>query len=172
MKRKEMVSVCPVCESGMVISELKCESCGTSVRGRFEMPVLCRLPQDLYEFLVVFVRNRGVIRDVERGLGISYPTVRARLDAVLAALGMGAPAGAPVDREQVIGMLERGEIGAEEAEQMLKGEIAPGETESEFNTKTQRPKAPRQEEGLASESITKTPGREGQNRRKGPGKEE
>ncbi len=121
MKHKDILATCPVCESRMVISELKCESCGTSVQGRFEIPGLCQLPPDLYQFLLVFVKNRGVIRDVERELGISYPTVRARLDAVLGALGFRGRV-AEVDRERVIGMLEQGEISAEEAERLLRGE--------------------------------------------------
>jgi len=105
----------------MAVSELTCESCGTSVRGRFPVPDLCRLPDDLYQFLVVFVKNRGVIRDVEKELGISYPTVRSRLDAVLAALGFTEQVGR-ADRSQVIEMLERGEITPEEAEKLLRGE--------------------------------------------------
>jgi len=119
--RKGLVSRCPVCDSGMAVSELTCESCGTSVRGRFPVPDLCRLPDDLYQFLVVFVKNRGVIRDVEKELGISYPTVRSRLDAVLAALGF-IESGDRGESSRVIEMLERGEITAEEAEQMLRGE--------------------------------------------------
>jgi hypothetical protein len=91
------------------------------VRGRFPVPDLCRLPDDLYQFLVVFIKNRGVIRDVEKELGISYPTVRSRLDNVLAALGFSEQA-ARVDRSEVIEMLERGEVTAEEAEKMLRGE--------------------------------------------------
>jgi hypothetical protein len=121
MARKGLVSRCPVCDSGMAVSELTCESCGTSVRGRFPVPDLCRLPDDLYQFLVVFVKNRGVIRDVEKELGISYPTVRSRLDAVLAALGF-IESGDRGESSRVIEMLERGEITAEEAEQMLRGE--------------------------------------------------
>lgn len=121
MASKGLVSRCPVCEAGMAVSELTCESCGTSVRGRFPVPDLCRLPDDLYQFLVVFIKNRGVIRDVEKELGISYPTVRSRLDAVLAALGFAENAGR-ADSNQVIEMLERGEITAEEAEKMLRGE--------------------------------------------------
>ncbi|MEO0078774.1 MAG: DUF2089 domain-containing protein [candidate division WOR-3 bacterium] len=120
MPKKELVSRCPVCESEMTISELTCESCGTAVRGRFPVPGLCRLPDDLYQFLVVFIRNRGVIRDVEKELGISYPTVRSRLDSVLAALGFAEQA-SRVDRNEVIEMLERGEVTAEEAEKMLRG---------------------------------------------------
>ena len=121
MKQNKLVSHCPVCSSGMDITELTCDSCGTSVRGRFVLPELCRLPDDLYQFLLVFVRNRGVIREVERELGISYPTVRARLDAVLAALGAGKPA-PDVDRQEIIARLEQGEITAEEAEKLLRGE--------------------------------------------------
>jgi hypothetical protein len=120
MPKKEIVSRCPACESGMYVSELTCQSCGTSVRGRFTMPSLCCLPDELYQFLVVFIRNRGVIRDVEKDLGVSYPFVRARLDALLKALGYGEGAGT-VDADQVVAMLEKGEITAEEAEQMLRG---------------------------------------------------
>ena len=121
MARKGLVSRCPACESGMAVSELTCESCGTSVRGRFQIPDLCRLPEDLYQFLLVFIKNRGVIRDVEKELGISYPTVRSRLDMVLAALGYGEQVPGS-DSNQVIEMLERGEITPEEAEKMLRGE--------------------------------------------------
>lgn len=112
---------CPVCNSKVVITELSCDSCGTSVKGRFQIPELCRLPEDLYQFLLVFVKNRGVIREVEKELAISYPTVRSRLDAVLEALGVGAAEPA-ADQAQVLEMLERGEITPEEAEKMLRGE--------------------------------------------------
>ncbi|OYD16392.1 hypothetical protein CH330_02965 [candidate division WOR-3 bacterium JGI_Cruoil_03_51_56] len=121
MKRKEILTTCPVCNSSMVISELRCESCGTSVKGKFKIPILCQLPSGLYEFLLVFVKNRGVIREVEQELGISYPTVKARLDAVLAALRFGDQV-RTADREHIIGMLEQGEISAEEAEKLLRGE--------------------------------------------------
>lgn len=122
MKQNRLIGRCPVCQSGVVITEVSCNQCGTSVRGRFDIPDLCRLPAELYEFLVVFVRNRGVIREVERELGISYPTVRARLDALLAALGYGVEPAPAADRAQVIEMLERGDISAEEAEKLLRGE--------------------------------------------------
>ena len=121
MAKRQMVGRCPVCDSGLAVSELTCESCGTSVRGRFQIPELCRLPEDLYQFLLVFVKNRGVIRDVEKELGISYPTVRSRLDAVLAALGF-ADQAASAGSNEVIEMLERGEISPEEAEKLLRGD--------------------------------------------------
>ncbi|MEO0078585.1 MAG: DUF2089 domain-containing protein [candidate division WOR-3 bacterium] len=120
--RKALVTACPVCSAEMTITRLSCESCGTSVEGRFEIPLLCRLPDELYQFLVVFVKNRGVIRDVEKELGISYPTVRSRLDATLAALGFEEKVGVP-DKEEIIERLERGELTPEQAERMLKGEM-------------------------------------------------
>ncbi len=121
MANSRMLHRCPVCNSRVVITELSCDSCGTSVKGRFQIPELCRLPEDLYGFLLVFVKNRGVIREVEKELGISYPTVRSRLDAVLEALGAGRPEPG-ADQAQVLEMLERGEITPEEAEKMLRGE--------------------------------------------------
>lgn len=121
MADNRILSRCPVCQSGLAVSEMTCESCGTSVRGRFRVPDLCCLPDDLYQFMVVFIKNRGVIRDVEKELGISYPTVRSRLDALLAALGFGEQA-ARADSSQVIELLERGEISPEEAEKLLRGE--------------------------------------------------
>lgn len=116
---KGFISHCPVCAGKMVVSELTCESCGTSIRSRFRVPELCRLPDELYQFLILFIKNRGVIREVEKELGVSYPTVRTRLDALLAALGFTEQIGY-VDASQIIEMLERGEITPEEAEKMLR----------------------------------------------------
>lgn len=116
---------CPVCRAGMVVSELSCEACGTSVCGRFALPELCRLPDDLYRFLMVFIKNRGVIREIERELEVSYPTVRSRLDALLSALGFGEHRNKTEPRE-VIDMLERGEVTPEEAERILRGEQEQG----------------------------------------------
>jgi len=120
MGGKRIVARCPVCDSDVVISEVHCEACGTSLRGRFEIPILCQLPDEHYQFLMVFIKNRGVIRDVERELGVSYPTVRARLDAVLTALGFRGKMES-VQASHVIEMLERGEISADEAEKLLRG---------------------------------------------------
>ena len=130
MAKKAIVSRCPVCDSEMVITELGCSSCGTAVRGRFDVPLLCRLPDELYQFLLVFIKNQGVIRDVEKELGVSYPTVRSRLAAVLAALGFGGGVAAK-DRARVIELLEQGAITAEEAERLLRGEAIPQKGEED-----------------------------------------
>lgn len=69
-----------------MVTELSCERCGTRLAGQFPQPPLARLANEHQAFIETFLRCRGVIRDVERTLGISYPTVRARLDAAVEAL--------------------------------------------------------------------------------------
>jgi hypothetical protein len=103
----------------MLISELRCQECGVSVSGNFEIPHACLLPQDLYDFMLVFLKNRGNIRDIEKELGISYPTVRSRVDSMLENLGY-KPSPTNKEIEEIIAKLETGEITAEEAEKMIK----------------------------------------------------
>lgn len=78
---------CPACESGLQIGRLVCPDCGTSIEGRFELCMFCKLGKEHRSFAEVFLKCRGNIREVEKELGISYPTVRNRLEALLAAMG-------------------------------------------------------------------------------------
>lgn len=82
------VSRCPACGStSFEIQRLRCTSCGTAVEGRFSVSRLATLPDEQIAFVEVFLKCRGNIKEVERELGISYPTVRSRLDKVIALLG-------------------------------------------------------------------------------------
>jgi len=115
----------PVGGGALYISELTAEDSGIAIRGRFEVPRYAKLDADQANFLEVFLKCRGNLTAVERELGISYPTVRARLDQMLGALEL-APVPEPtrkvdMDRKrQVLELLERGEITAEEAKTKLK----------------------------------------------------
>ncbi len=80
------VTQCPVCDAPLRVTELSCTRCETKLHGAFAPPPLARLSAEHQQFITTFVLCRGVIRDVERALGVSYPTVRARLDAALTAL--------------------------------------------------------------------------------------
>lgn len=95
-----------------------------SIRGRFEVPRYSKLDADQANFLEIFLRCRGNLTAVERELSMSYPTVRARLDQMLAALELAPVPEAPkkdLDKKrQVLEQLERGEITAEEAKTKLK----------------------------------------------------
>jgi hypothetical protein len=91
----ELTGRCPICEAELTVTHLRCQRCGTGLEGAFTLTKFDRLSREQLRFVDVFVKNRGVIRDVERELGISYPTVRSRLDEVIRALGYDAPPGAP-----------------------------------------------------------------------------
>lgn len=81
-----VVTRCPVCQSTPYVERVRCASCGTAVEGRFTLGWIERLSPEQLAFAEVFLRCRGKIKDVEQALGISYPTVVARLDDVVAAL--------------------------------------------------------------------------------------
>jgi hypothetical protein len=87
----ELTGRCPICEAELTVTHLRCQRCGTGLEGTFTLTKFDRLSREQLRFVDVFVKNRGVIRDVERELGISYPTVRSRLDEVIRALGYDAP---------------------------------------------------------------------------------
>jgi hypothetical protein len=117
--RKRLISRCPFCEGALEIRRLGCGACDTSIETSLPIPAMFRLPADLQEFVLTFLRCQGKIRDVEKELGISYPTVIKRLDLVNVLLGNQA-ATAPAGRKEILEQLERGEITVTEATQLLK----------------------------------------------------
>src|SRR5919204_2713779 len=91
----EVTGRCPMCEAELIVTHLRCQRCGTGLEGVFHLNKFDRLSREQLRFVDVFMKNRGVIRDVERELGISYPTVRSRLDEVVHALGYESPGTLP-----------------------------------------------------------------------------
>ncbi len=79
---------CCICGEKLTVTRLSCEHCGTTMEGRFTSCRFCSLSPEEELFLLTFIKNRGSIKDVERELGISYPTVRAALDNLIASLGL------------------------------------------------------------------------------------
>ncbi len=78
---------CPACGGILTVTQLTCKPCSLKMEGEFENCEFCNLSEENLEFLRAFIRCRGVIKDVEKELGISYPTVRGRLDRLVAELG-------------------------------------------------------------------------------------
>ncbi|MDO4663232.1 MAG: DUF2089 domain-containing protein [Tissierellia bacterium] len=113
-----MIDKCPNCDGELVITSYQCKKCGTEIRGYFERDKFSRLTSEEKDFIELFLRKRGSIKDVGEELGISYPTVRNKLDKVIKSLG------GKVDNEQsrldILNMLNNGEITAEEAKELLK----------------------------------------------------
>jgi hypothetical protein len=128
----DVISTCPVCSNELSVTRLHCRSCGTTLEGDFSVGRFGRLDRDQLALLESFLRSRGNLREMERELGISYPTVRARVEALVRALGFGprAETGDPDDptgepgtssapagrtREEILQALARHEMSAEDA---------------------------------------------------------
>jgi hypothetical protein len=133
MATRPLVLKCPSCNGDLAVSKLHCHDCEIAVEGDFSIPALLRLNRSQLDFVEVFLKNRGIIREVERELGVSYPTVRARLDEVLDAIGFNL-APAPQDgrtsreasdesamrsRRAILEQLSAGKISAEDAMRAL-----------------------------------------------------
>lgn len=83
---------CPVCNEKLHITKLGCPRCSTSIEGVYQPCEFCRMEKkDELEFVKVFITCRGNIKDVEKAMGISYPTVRSKLDSVINTLGYTLP---------------------------------------------------------------------------------
>ncbi len=100
----DVISTCPVCQGELTITRLQCRSCGTALEGEFGVGRFGRLEREQLNFLESFLRSRGNLKEMERELGISYPTVRSRFEALLKALGLGD--GEAVPDEEPMGSAE------------------------------------------------------------------
>ena len=131
---RDVISTCPVCSSELSITRLQCRGCGTAIEGEFNVGRFGRLNREQLALLESFLRARGNAKELERELKVSYPTVRARIDALVRALGLadGAPAADDGDdglkrsgdsgeqRRDVLERLSRHEITADEAAVLLR----------------------------------------------------
>jgi hypothetical protein len=106
----------------MEVRRLECPSCGIGVDGRFDAGPLARLNREQLNFVEVFLRSRGKIKDVEEELGISYPTVVAKLNDVLVSMGFeaGEDPREAERRQRVLDDLASGRLTAAEAAEQLR----------------------------------------------------
>ena len=130
MDEKELHDIptnCPVSGGALYVSELTSAKSGITIRGKFKLPEVSRLNSEQRDFLEVFLRSRGVISTVEKELNLSYPTVRARLDNMLEAMGLApykestrSKVKSPEDRRLILDELEKGNITPAEAKARLR----------------------------------------------------
>ena len=119
----EALGKCPVCKEDLEITRLHCDHCNTTIEGSFSLCRFCRLTGEQKQFIETFIKCRGNIKEVEKELGISYPTVRSKLDEAISALGH------PVKviknegrKKEILELLSSGEIDHNEALKLLKEE--------------------------------------------------
>lgn len=129
MKSYHAPAQCPVCGSEMQVTGLKCTHCGTELNGSFTPCRFCTLEEKHLRFVEVFLRCRGSIKEVEKTLGVSYPTVKNMLDAALTALHLDEKpelrqVRTQEERSEILSRLSQGELGVDaaiEALNQLKG---------------------------------------------------
>jgi hypothetical protein len=111
---------CPVCGQRLLVTRLGCQACGTELSGRFEPCEFCALTGDERTMLGVFLASRGNMKELERHLGVSYPTARARFDALVERLGLPDPPQPPgTGRLDILEALARGHLDVDEAQRQL-----------------------------------------------------
>jgi hypothetical protein len=118
---------CPICQSELTVVRLHCSSCDTSIEGNFSPGQFSNLTPEQLEFIFTFVRCEGKINRMEQELGVSYPTIRNRLNEVIRKLGYEPGKEEPVEitqerRNGILEDLSAGRITAEEATRLLRGE--------------------------------------------------
>lgn len=111
---------CPVCGDPLLVTRLGCHTCGTELAGVFETCEFCALDDEELETLRVFLASRGNLREVEKHLGVSYPTARLRLTQLLMKLGLSGdsePTG--LSRDEVLAQVAAGTLTPDAAQKLL-----------------------------------------------------
>lgn len=110
------IQECPICKEKMYVNQLKCPKCHISIEGSFGSCQFCALPEEQHEFLKLYLRCEGNIKKIEKILGISYPTVKSKIDELLGNLRL-----APVeDTTDVLDALEKGTMTVDDVVTILK----------------------------------------------------
>jgi hypothetical protein len=143
---KNHLNNCPKCNSPLKITRYDCDNCGTGVEGDFTGCPFCRLDDEDRLFALIFIQTEGNMKDVERLMGISYPTVKARLARINAILAGDSPVTSvlresrisksvneidPATKANILDRLASGEIKAVNASRLLRGEDVEEGTDKE-----------------------------------------
>jgi hypothetical protein len=118
-KQLSLPAGCPLCGEAIEVTQIKCTGCGSEIKGSFATAGLGVLPVEYQKFITVFLRHRGNISQVEKELGISYPTINKMLDSINKALSSSGQE-KPLTRKEILDSIEKGEMSVREATFILK----------------------------------------------------
>lgn len=118
-KQLNLPSSCPLCGEPIEVTRIKCGGCGIEINGSFKTGGLTALPVEYQKFITVFLRQRGNIKQVEKELGISYPTINKMLDSINNIL-KGTAAERPLSRKEILDSIDKGEMSVKDATYILK----------------------------------------------------
>jgi hypothetical protein len=110
---------CPYCKAAMAVTEMACGHCQVSIRADFPMSRVAGLPVEHQRFIEMFVLAGGNLKQIAEQVGVSYPTIRSRLDKVIDAL-RGEIAKTQRVRGSVLDAVEPGKTNAADAARLIK----------------------------------------------------
>jgi len=113
------IDKCPICGGKLSVAKLKCQSCRVSIETDFVVSSLLNLPPSHQEFIELFVLSSGSLKEMAKRLGVSYPTVRSRLDEIIKALGEEMKRKEAYKKE-ILDKVEKGQISPEQAAEIIK----------------------------------------------------
>jgi hypothetical protein len=115
----KIITSCPSCENAKLrVSEIECTECETQFSGQFEIPALLNLSEGDLQFIFDFVRCSGSLKKMATGQGISYPTLRNRLNKLIETLEKIRPQQA-VTKSKILQLVDEGKLSVKEAAVML-----------------------------------------------------
>ena len=110
------ISECPACKGATLqASVLTCTACNLKLEGQFEVSPLLRLNPEEQSFAIQFIKSGGSLKAMAKELGVSYPTVRNRLDSIIERLDASEKYEKRLSQDEIIEKLKKGEISAKDA---------------------------------------------------------
>ncbi len=125
---RKLLETCPACAGELVVTQQTCRACGTMVVGEFTPNIFSKLSPENLRFLELFVKNKGNVKEMEREIGMSYWTIRNRLNEIVEALGFENKDVEPAvteetlrqSRQNILARVDSGDIDVDEAAKLLK----------------------------------------------------
>lgn len=120
--QKHVIGECPICKHDLFVTKLECSNCHTEISGQFQLSKFNYLSKEHLYFIELFIKNKGSIKQLEKELNISYPTVKKMLDEVIVSLGytVSDEDDNTKDKDDILKQLAEGKITSEEALKLLK----------------------------------------------------
>lgn len=120
--RKEVIGTCPVCQNSLLATRLSCNVCHTEITGEFELSRFSYLNKEELSFIETFIRVYGNIKEMEKELDVSYPTVKKMLEQVVLKMGFEARDSKELNQntEDILSKIKNKEISVNEALTLLK----------------------------------------------------
>src|ERR1700752_4350940 len=112
-------NLCPYCQHSMAVTRMTCQACEIAVEGGFPTPRLANLPTEHQRFIEIFVLAGGNLKQIAEQAGVSYPTVRSRLDKVIDSLRQEIGRTKEM-RGTILDAVSEGKLDADEAARVIK----------------------------------------------------